>query len=178
MAVVGLHTANASVQSYATNLSYSKNNECIRLSKSLNTGIQGFLLSRGSGNQLDFYQVKNSDCDTCLVVEINEFPSFEKLKRQHKLKKLSQDVASCSRKVIYRKDKGDDQKFKKKRLAAPVLFCSCWSGFNGLNTPSFFFNRDTVPAFFVGRHPSCSLASEVVQYYFLWIYENLNQPTD
>jgi hypothetical protein len=115
LAVVALHTANASVQSYAANLSYSKNNECIRLSMSPDAGIQGFLFSRGSGNQLDFYQVKNSDCDTCLVVEINEFPSFEKLKRQHKLKKLSQDVASCSGKVIYRKGKGDDQKFNKKR---------------------------------------------------------------
>jgi len=111
LAVVGLHTANASVQFYVANLSYSKNNECIRLSKSLDTGIQGFLFSRGSGNQLAFYQVKNADCDTCLVVEINKFPSFEKLKRQHKLKKLSQDVASCAGKILYRNNQNDDQKY-------------------------------------------------------------------
>ena len=111
LAVVGLHTANASVQSYAANLSYSKNNECIRLSMSPDAGIQGFLFSRGSGNQPAFYQVKDSNCDTCLVVEINEFPSFEKLKRRYRLKKLCPDVASCAGKVLYRNSQDDGQKF-------------------------------------------------------------------
>jgi len=74
-------------------------------------GIQGFLFSRGSGNQPAFYQVKDSNCDTCLVVEINEFPSFEKLKRRYRLKKLCQDVASCAGKVLYRNSQDDGQKF-------------------------------------------------------------------
>ncbi|MCU7909047.1 MAG: hypothetical protein KZQ71_10720 [Candidatus Thiodiazotropha sp. (ex Lucinoma aequizonata)] len=118
LAVVGLHTACASIQSYAVNLSYTEDGQCILLSRSPNAGVQGFLFSP-AGEGLVFHQVNYTDHGTCLVIEIDEFPSFEKLKRQHKLKKLSQHVASCSGKAIYRKDKGDDQKyyqrFNKKR---------------------------------------------------------------
>ena len=110
LAVIGLHTASASLQSYAASLSYTQDNECVLLSKSPNQGIQGFLFSRAAEG-LAFYQIKYTSRSTCLISDIAQFPSFEKLKRRYKLKMLYKNVASYAGKVLYRNTQDDGQKY-------------------------------------------------------------------
>ena len=113
LAVVGQTNASTTIKSYALNLSYSDNDKNIMLSESQDAGVHGFLFSRGSGNKLTFYRIKYSD-GNCVVTEINEFPSFEKLKRQYRLKALYQNVISYSAKIVYRDNKKDGLKYYEK----------------------------------------------------------------
>ena len=110
LAVIGMHTASASLQSYAASLSYTQDNGCVLLSKSPNQGIQGFLFSRAAEG-LAFYQIKYTSRSTCLISDIAQFPSFEKLKRRYKLKMLYKNVASYAGKVLYRNTQDDGQKY-------------------------------------------------------------------
>ncbi|ODS22871.1 hypothetical protein AB835_11765 [Candidatus Endobugula sertula] len=80
------------------------------LSKSPKQGIQGFLFSRAAEG-LAFYQIKYTKRGTCLISDIDQFPSYAKLKRRYKLKMMCQNLASYAGKVLYRNSQSDDQKY-------------------------------------------------------------------